>query len=64
MRLQVNSDADDYRLGHLFLTGTLEQSILSLFIPKPYVIQLLALYNLIFIKKYHAGLNALRNPSE
>ena len=32
--------------------------------PKPNGKRLLASYNLIFEKKYHAGLNALRTPFE
>ena len=44
------------------LTSTLKQSIFGLVIPKPNVKRLLATYNLIFVKYYHAGLNNLRTP--
>ena len=49
-----------FYLGHLFLTGILEQSIFGLLILKPNIKRLLAWYNLISLKNYHAGLNPLR----
>ena len=47
-----------------FLTRALKQSIFGLRIPKPHVKWLFAWYNLIFVKKYLAGLNTLRTLAE